>query len=159
MENSEEDFIPLSRELELIELYTKLEHSRFAEKFEYEIKIDENVEIGQFEIPPMLLQPYIENAIWHGLRYKEDKGWLKIHFSQPDADHLRVEVEDNGVGRKQSAALKTENQKKQKSKGMSNIQKRIAILNDMYKDRIDVHVEDLNGDGTGTRVMLTLKKD
>ncbi|NER12633.1 sensor histidine kinase [Leptobacterium flavescens] len=159
LENSEEDFIPLSRELELIELYTKLEHSRFAEKFEYEIKIDENVEIGQFEIPPMLLQPYIENAIWHGLRYKEDKGWLKIHFSQPDADHLRVEVEDNGVGRKQSVALKTENQKKQKSKGMSNIQKRIAILNDMYKDRIDVHVEDLNGDGTGTRVMLTLKKD
>ena len=73
LENSEEDFIPLSQELELLELYVKLEHSRFADKFDYKIEIDPSIDVEAFQIPPMLLQPYIENAIWHGLRYKEEK--------------------------------------------------------------------------------------
>ena len=56
----------------------KLEHSRFSDKFDYEIDVDNKIDIDAFQIPPMLLQPYIENAIWHGLRYKEEKGFLKI---------------------------------------------------------------------------------
>ncbi|XLS29842.1 histidine kinase [Flavobacteriaceae bacterium M23B6Z8] len=159
LENSEEDFIPLAKEIELLKLYTKLEHSRFEEKFDYEIDIDENVHIDEFQIPPMLLQPYIENAIWHGLRYKEEKGQLKISVTQPDSETVQISVEDNGIGRKRSQELKTENQKKQKSKGMGNIKKRIAILNDMYKDKIDVYINDLTDDSSGTKVLLTLKKD
>lgn len=158
LENSEEDFIPLAKELELLELYVKLEHSRFSDKFDYEIEVDKKIDIDAFQIPPMLLQPYIENAIWHGLRYKEGKGFLKIKVRQMTNDMLEICIEDNGIGRKKSAELKTTNQRKQKSKGMGNIQKRIQILNDMYKNRVEVSIADLNEDKTGTKVSLKLKK-
>ena len=159
LENSDEDFIPLSKELELLELYVKLEHSRFPDKFDYNINIAEHLDINAFQIPPMLLQPYIENSIWHGLRYKEEKGFLNIDLKQENKETLEISITDNGIGRKKSAALKTKNQKKQKSKGMGNIKKRVAILNDMYKDKVDVHIADLASDGTGTKVVFTLKKD
>ncbi len=159
LENSEEDFIPLTKELELLELYVKLEHSRFSDKFDFEIDIDEKIDVDAFEIPPMLLQPYIENAIWHGLRYREEKGFLKISVKQLDLDTLEIVIADNGIGRKKSAELKTSNQKKQKSKGMGNIKKRIQILNDMYKNKVDVFISDLHDDQTGTKVSLKLKKD
>lgn len=158
LENSEKDFISLSRELELIELYVKLEHSRFAEKFDYTIKIDEQIDMEAFQIPPMLLQPYIENSIWHGLRYKEDKGTLSIELVQKETDLIEIRITDNGIGRKKSKELKTQNQKTQNSKGMGNIKKRIAILNTMYKDKVSVSVKDLNKDTTGTQVVLTLRK-
>ena len=158
LENSDEDFIPFTKEIELIQLYVKLEHNRFKEKFDYEIIIDESIDLEDFSIPPMLLQPYIENAIWHGLRYKEDHGKLEVRIEQRDSDSLAVIIEDNGVGRKRSQELKTKNQLKQKSKGMSTIKKRIGILNDMYQDRISVSVEDLFEDGTGTKVELLLKR-
>ncbi|NAS13809.1 tetratricopeptide repeat protein [Flavobacteriaceae bacterium R33] len=159
LENSEEDFIPLSKELELLRLYLRLEHSRFPDKFDYQLNIDETLDIDSYEIPPMLLQPYLENAIWHGLRYKEEKGLLSVDLQKKNQDFLEITITDNGIGRKRSAALKTQNQKKQKSKGMGNIKKRIAILNEMYKDKVAVVIRDLNGDSTGTRVILTLKKD
>lgn len=158
LENSEEDFIPLSKELELLDLYLKLEHSRFPDKFEYSMEIGEHIDIEAYQIPPMLLQPYIENAIWHGLRYKEEKGRLEVRLRQKDAETIEITIEDDGIGREKSASLKTVNQKKQKSKGMGNIKKRIAILNDMYKDKISVQVSDLEENGNGTRVVLTLKK-
>ncbi|WP_297690942.1 histidine kinase [uncultured Eudoraea sp.] len=158
LENSEEDVISLSRELELIELYVKLEHSRFTEKFDYAINIDEQIDAEAFQIPPMLLQPYIENAIWHGLRYKEEKGTLSIELVQKETDLIEIRITDNGIGRKKSKELKTKNQKTQNSKGMGNIKKRIAILNTMYKDKVSVSVKDLNNDATGTQVILTLRK-
>jgi LytS/YehU family sensor histidine kinase len=159
LENSEEDFIPLSKELELLELYVKLEHSRFSDKFDYYIEVDPQVDVDAFQIPPMLLQPYIENAIWHGLRYKEEKGFLKINLKQLTNTLLEITIMDNGIGRKKSAELKTSNQKKQKSKGMGNIKKRIQILNDMYKNKVDVSISNLSEDQTGTKVTLKLKKD
>ncbi|MCW5516209.1 histidine kinase [Muriicola sp. Z0-33] len=159
LENSEEDFIPLSKELELLELYVKLEHSRFPEKFNYEIDLDNAIDVDAFKIPPMLLQPYIENAIWHGLRYKEEKGFLKIAIKQKNTEVIEIEISDNGIGRKKSAELKTRNQKMQKSKAMGNIKKRVAILNSMYKDKVAVTVRDLQKDETGTSVTLILKKN
>jgi len=159
LENSDEDFIPLTKELELLELYTKLEHSRFTDKFDYDIVKDPNIDIDAFQIPPMLLQPYIENAIWHGLRYREDKGFLKIELKQKDKNTLEISITDNGIGRKKSIAIKTQNQKKQKSKGMGNIKKRIEILNDMYKDKVDVFITYLETNGTGTKVLFTIKRD
>ncbi len=159
LENSEEDFIPLSKELKLLELYTELEHSRFPDKFDYNIHIDPHIDIESFQIPPMLLQPYIENAIWHGLRYKEEKGFLNIDLTAIGRDAIAIKIEDNGIGRKKSQALKTQHQKKQRSKGMGNIKKRISVLNKMYKDKVDVTITDASNDGTGTCVVLKLKKD
>ena len=159
LENSEEDFIPLEKEVELLELYLKLEHSRFKDKFDYELKIDKAIDMGQFQIPPMLLQPYVENAVWHGLRYKEHKGFLKVELLKKDEETIQISISDNGIGRKRSVELKTEYQKKKQSKGMQNIKQRIAILNEMYKDKVDVFIEDLYDNKTGTKVILTLKKD
>ncbi|MEN1785859.1 MAG: histidine kinase [Bacteroidota bacterium] len=159
LENSEEDFIPFSKEMELLRLYLKLEHSRFEDKFSYDLKVGEEVTVDDFKIPPMLIQPYVENAIWHGLRYKSEKGYLKVLMQQPDKEHLNITIIDNGIGRKRSKELKTRHQKKQRSKGMGNIEKRIGILNSMYKDKVMVAITDLEEDGTGTKVTLTLKKN
>lgn len=159
LENSDEDFIPLTKEVELIALYTKLEHNRFQDKFDYNIEIDTDIVLEDFSIPPMLLQPYIENAIWHGLRYKKEKGQLDIHIAKVNEHAVKITILDNGVGRKQSAALKTKNQLKQKSKGMSTTHSRIQILNDMYQDRISVSIADVFEDGTGTKVELLLKRN
>jgi tetratricopeptide (TPR) repeat protein len=159
LENSEEDFILLEKEVELLELYLKLEHSRFKDKFDYELVVDDNIDQSQFLIPPMLLQPYVENAVWHGLRYKKEKGFLKVQLLKKDDENIQIEITDNGIGRKKSRELKTDHQKKQRSKGMQNIKQRIAILNEMYKDKVDVFIEDMYDDNTGTKVILTLKKD
>lgn len=157
--NSEEDFISLEKELELLNLYLKLEHSRFKDKFDYELIVDDQIEQDLFQIPPMLLQPYIENAVWHGLRYKKEKGFLKVAIFKKDNETIIIEITDNGIGRTKSAELKTEHQKKQQSKGLNNIKQRIKILNEMYKDKVDVLIEDLYDDKTGTKVILTLKRD
>jgi LytS/YehU family sensor histidine kinase len=159
LENSEEDFISLEKEIKLLELYIKLEHFRFKDKFDYTLNVSEDIRLSKFVIPPMLLQPYIENAVWHGLRYKEDKGWLEINFEQLDSETIKISIIDNGIGRKKSIEFKTENQKKQNSKGMGNIQKRILILNEMYKDKIDVTIENVFENGEGTMVTMVLKKD
>lgn len=156
MENSQEDFIPLHKEQEIISLYLKLEHYRFRDKFDYTISIDENVNAETVEIPPMLIQPYIENAVWHGLRYKENKGHLQLTMRKV-SDGLQVEITDNGIGRKKSAQLKTENQKKQNSTGLKNIEQRLSIINKVYRSGYTVTIQDLNQDDqTGTRVVINV---
>ena len=160
LENSEEDFIPLKKEIELLNLYTKLEHFRFQDKFDYSIDVDETIDVEEFQIPPMLLQPYIENAVWHGLRYKTEKGHLNINIQPKSKDEITIAISDDGIGRARSKALKTDHQKKQNSKGMNNIKKRVAILNEMYKDKVDVTIADFQDlEDAGTKVVVTLKKD
>jgi tetratricopeptide (TPR) repeat protein len=152
MENSQEDFIPLTKEQEILSLYLKLEHYRFRDKFEYEIKIDDSIDPESIQVPPMLIQPYIENAVWHGLRYKETKGKLLLHFHKENS-HLVVDINDDGIGRKRSAELKTANQKKHNSTGIRNIQERLAIINKVYKTTYRVSIEDASA-GSGTRVSI-----
>ncbi|MEW7293110.1 tetratricopeptide repeat-containing sensor histidine kinase [Aquimarina sp. 2304DJ70-9] len=159
LENSEQDFIPLEKEIELLRLYVQLEHFRFQDKFDYTIDVDPEIDVNEYMIPPMLLQPYVENAVWHGLRYKSEKGKLSIHFRNVTSDTIEITIVDDGIGRKKSKELKTQNQKLQKSKGMGNIKKRIAILNKMYKDKVDVFITDLEESSEGTKVKLTLNKD
>jgi tetratricopeptide (TPR) repeat protein len=154
LDNSQEDFISLSKEQELLSLYLKLEHYRFRDKFDYEIKTDPSVSIDSIEVPPMLIQPYIENAVWHGLRYRETKGKLALTFSR-ESDNLVVEIIDDGIGRKKSAELKTENQRKHNSTGLKNIRERLAIINKVYKKDFRVSVSDF-AEGVGTRVLLYL---
>ena len=160
LENSEEDFIPLQKEIELLDLYTKLEHFRFKDKFDYSITVDDAVNVSEYQIPPMLLQPYIENAVWHGLRYKTEKGHLYISIDKKSSNEITISVSDDGIGRERSKALKTEHQKRQNSKGMGNIKKRVAILNEMYKDKVDVFIDNYHDeDDAGTKVVVTLKRD
>jgi tetratricopeptide (TPR) repeat protein len=154
LENSQEDFIPLFKEQEILTLYLKLEHYRFRDKFDYEINIDENISTETVEVPPMLIQPYIENAVWHGLRYKETKGKLTLNISVEN-NFLVVEVMDDGIGRKKSVELKTTNQRKHNSTGLKNIQERLQIINKVYKTHYRVDIEDVTEQG-GTRVRIYL---
>ena len=157
LENSQEDFIPLQKEQEILSLYLKLEHYRFRDKFDYEIKVDENVNPEAIQIPPMLIQPYIENAVWHGLRYKNEKGKLLLHFYRQNGN-LVAEITDDGVGRQRSAELKTENQKKHNSTGLKNIEERLAIINKVYQLDYRVHIEDRKNNGTRVSVYLPVTK-
>ena len=155
LENSEYDFIPLSKEIELLKSYIELEHIRFSDKFTYSFEVDENINADAFKIPPMLIQPYIENAIWHGLRYKDKGGFLKVEIKK-EGQFLRVDVIDNGIGREKSQELKTENQKKNKPKGIRITKKRIEILNKLFKKDIKINIEDLKSNEEGTKVTLCI---
>lgn len=159
LEDSQEDFLTLREEIDNLERYTKLEHSRFQDKFEYQIKVDDSIDRDQWSVPPMLLQPYVENAVWHGLRYLEEPGRLVIQMEERE-DHLRVIIEDNGVGRKRSEELKTRNQKKNKSTGIKNTSERLKLLNSLYKTnyRIDVEDSEPHSENTGTKVMIRIPK-
>jgi tetratricopeptide (TPR) repeat protein len=157
LKNSDLDFVSLESEIETLRLYLELEHFRFGNKFTYALTIDESIEPNQVQIPPMLVQPYIENAIWHGLRYKEDKGELLVRFYL-EGGHLFCTIIDNGIGRKKSAELKTSNQKQQQSTGIKNTKERIELLNKMYKTKLQIRIEDLEQDGEalGTKVLISL---
>lgn len=154
LENSQEDFISLQKEQEILMLYLKLEHYRFRDKFDYEVTIEPTIATESIQVPPMLIQPYVENAVWHGLRYKKERGQLKLSFYTTGND-LIAEISDDGIGRKKSAELKTENQKKHNSTGLKNIQQRLAIINKLYKTNYRVTIEDLSDDH-GTRVKIFL---
>lgn len=157
LENSQEDFISLQKEQEILSLYLKLEHYRFRDKFDFEIELDPNINTESLEVPPMLIQPYLENAVWHGLRYKDSKGKLSLRFRLQD-HNLVAEIIDDGIGRKKSAELKTANQKKHFSMGLKNIGERLAILNKVYKTKYFVSVEDpKEGSGTEVKIYMPLR--
>ncbi|MCD4832449.1 MAG: histidine kinase [Bacteroidales bacterium] len=156
MENSKHDFIPLTDEIKIIELYIKLEHERFKEKFDYTFIVDEDINTESFLIPPMLIQPYIENAVWHGLRYKEEKGKLDVELNQFDK-HLEITIKDDGIGREKSQELKTKNQQQNNSTGLKNIENRLRIINEVHHLGIKVEVSDLIPETkTGTYIKITV---
>lgn len=157
LENSQEDFISLRQEQEILSLYLKLEHYRFRDKFEYSITVADDVDPELIQIPPMLIQPYIENAVWHGLRYKDSKGHLSLIYEKKGT-HLVVTVADDGIGRKRSAELKTANQRKHQSTGLKNIHERLQIINQVYHTDYRVTIGDAPA-GTGTVVRLFIPID
>jgi tetratricopeptide (TPR) repeat protein len=155
LENSKHDFVSLDSEIEILKLYLELEHLRFQDKFDYDFNIGEDIKKEEIEIPPMLIQPFIENAVWHGLRYLEEKGKLLVSVQKQEGKLLWA-IEDNGIGREKSAELKTKNQQIGKSTGMKNIDDRLRILNKMNKTDMQVQVVDLNNGATGTRVEVSI---
>lgn len=154
MENSNKDFVTLSNEIEQLKKYLDLEHLRFSDKFDYEIKVDENLDADAIFVPNMLLQPHLENAIWHGLRYKEEKGFLKLDF-RIEKNLVKVTIEDNGIGLKKSKELKTTNQKVHESRGLTNTLERINLLNELYHKNISFQISERDLPQTGTRIELT----
>jgi tetratricopeptide (TPR) repeat protein len=141
MENSTEDFIPFQQELDLLQNYLALEKTRFADKFDYEIEVDENLNMQNLQVPGMLIQPFLENAVWHGLRYRTDKGFLKVSFEKNES-YLKILIEDNGIGIEESKKQKTQHQKTREGRGMKNTLERIKLLNDLYNRQITCSVKD-----------------
>jgi sensor histidine kinase YesM len=143
MDDSKHTFIPLSEEISMLRLYLELEHSRFKDQFEYQFQVDSSIEHSDFEIPPMMVQPFIENAIWHGLRYRKGKGHLLVHFSKND-ETVEITISDDGIGLSKSKELKTQHQKKQNSLGMKNIHTRLALMNEIYHTNMRVEMSESN---------------
>lgn len=153
MENSNKDFTPLSTELEQLKEYLDLEHMRFNDKFIYKIEIDESLDTDQVLVPNMLIQPHLENAIWHGLRYKESEGLLKLSV-KVNGNILSVVIEDNGIGLKKSNELKTRHQKEHHSRGLTNTHERINLLNSLYNTHITMEITEKETADTGVVVQL-----
>lgn len=154
MENSTQDFIPFQQELDLLENYLALEKTRFADKFDYEIVVDEHLNMQSLLVPGMLVQPFLENAIWHGLRYRTEKGFLKLIFEKDTID-LKITVEDNGIGIEESKKQKTQHQKAREGRGMKNTLERIQLLNDLYKNNITCVIKDKDHN-SGVLVTITI---
>ena len=153
MENSNRDFVTLSSEVEQLKKYLDLEHLRFQDKFDFKIIVDEKIDSETTFIPNMIIQPHLENAIWHGLRYLENKGLLLLKFELQNKK-LAVIIDDNGIGLAKSQELKTINQKVHISRGMNNTNERIALLNDLYRKEITFHISEKKFPQTGTIIEI-----
>lgn len=153
MENSNKDFISLTTEIEQMKEYLDLEYMRFHDKFEYKIEVDEGIDSDALFIPNMLIQPQLENAIWHGLRYKEGIGLLTLKVVQGN-NCLYAIVEDNGIGLTRSKELKTKHQREHNSRGLTNTYERINLLNSLYSTNISIDITEKEGEETGVIVSL-----
>ncbi|MBS1565809.1 MAG: histidine kinase, partial [Bacteroidetes bacterium] len=152
LEHSGQKQIPLADELQALELYLQLEALRLHHAFSYEIKIDRDIDPSNTLIPSLLLQPFVENSIWHGLSKRPSGGKISIEAVK-EGDMLCCIVEDNGIGRDASARQQDTRPGGKTALGMKLTQARIDIINREKQSRAGVQVTDLN---PGTRVELRI---
>ena len=153
LENSANSRLSLEEEIEALRLYVELEALRF--KFQYEIKIDPELNVSEIQIPGMLIQPFIENAIKHGITGKKEAGKLELEF-RIDGDQLVCIIQDNGIGRKASAKIQR-NAEGHRSRGMQLIEKQLALIRPQRPDRLQIlDREDDQGEALGTRIEIRL---
>jgi LytS/YehU family sensor histidine kinase len=158
LQNSQSHSVSLEQELEALRLYMDMEMLRFEGKFDYQISLDPDLEIEDLEVPPLVIQPYVENAIWHGLMHKQDKGYLEIGLGRENGT-LYCQITDDGVGRKRAAELKSKSASKNKSLGMQITAHRLELINALSDKATTVEVIDLvnsSGEACGTRVVLKI---
>jgi ligand-binding sensor domain-containing protein/signal transduction histidine kinase len=158
LNHSKESTIPLQDELEAIRLYLDIELLRFENKFEYSIELDEHIDEQFVEIPPMILQPIVENAIHHGLMHRESGGKLLISLKAFDQG-IRIVVEDNGIGRTRSAELRRQSGIRRESMGMAITAERIQMLSQYSGQAYKLEVEDIKDEAqeaAGTRVTILI---
>jgi ligand-binding sensor domain-containing protein len=156
LDNSSKAEISIADEIEYITLYMELEQKRFEDKFTFQI-ISDGIAKHNYFIPPMILQPYIENAIRHGVRYRDDdKGKIIVTFEN-DNGYLVCSVADNGIGRKLSYQYKSKNPIGNQSKGMELTAKRIEMFNQSHISKTSIKINDLEDDlnkPLGTEVII-----
>lgn len=161
LQASEKEDISLEQEIENLQRYLHLEKARFGDDFQYQIIYNEQSQLLHQEIPSMLIQPFVENALKHALLHKQGNKKLNIHFEiKPQT--ISIQIEDNGIGRKKSQEIQQRNTLKSTGFGNSAIKKRIEILNQMKKYNISLHIEDLydtNQIPLGTKVLLEIRNN
>jgi Histidine kinase len=158
LNNSQKPLIALDDELEMLELYLEMERLRFKNSFDYGITFLNKLESDNIFIPPLLLQPFCENAIWHGLMHKEGTGRLDIELSMQD-NILNCIVTDNGVGREKAEEMKSKTAEKEKSMGLKITTERLALLNRENGLNTFYEIEDMKdktGNAAGTKVTLKI---
>ena len=157
LENSEHNTVPLVDELQMLEIYIQLEALRFKKKVKYHINIDPSVDQEITYIPSMVLQPLVENAIWHGLMHKEEGGNIAICIREQEGV-LKCSVEDNGIGRHQAKALTQKIEGKNRSFGLQIIRERLKLMSKEELRKL-INIEDLKNskdESIGTRVNLLI---
>lgn len=157
LQNSQAALIPLESELESLRLYLDLEALRFNHHFTYTVSVDKELDISSLKVPPLVIQPYAENAIWHGLMHKEEKGQLDIALYL-ERDHLLLKITDDGIGRKQAFALASKSATRNKSLGLKITADRIALLQ-TDSSQASVVIHDLihpDGSPAGTEVIIKI---
>lgn len=155
--NSGREYVSLREELDMLGLYLALESLRFDDTFTYSIHCEDGLDTEDYKAPPLLIQPFVENAIWHGLLHKEGRRLLRIRFETTADDRLACTIEDNGIGRE--AARAYARSRPHSGKGLSVGAERIEALNRQYGRQNTLKVEDLltdDGRAAGTRVVLVL---
>ncbi len=158
LDNSQHTFIPLNREVESLRLYLDLEALRCNNMFDYSISVEDHINEEEVLIPPMIIQPYVENAIWHGLVHRKEKGMLDITIGLK-GKVLEVTVTDNGIGRKMAMEIKEKKDRMHNSMGMKVTEGRIALIrkiNNTKDANVEIHDLQDNGQATGTRVRIVL---
>jgi ligand-binding sensor domain-containing protein len=156
--NSKDSWVLLANEIKAIEYYIEIEKLRFDERFDFQLDIDPGIEPEMLEIPPMLIQPFVENAIIHGLLNKKDKGRILIHIAYQKG-LLHCVVEDDGVGRESSRKMKEHSGLKRPSMGMFITGRRVDLLKTSSSERFGIKVIDLfseKGEAAGTRVEIDI---
>jgi tetratricopeptide (TPR) repeat protein len=158
LQNSQASLITLESELDALKLYLDLEALRFEQHFTYKISVPKDLDIEILKVPPLIIQPYAENAIWHGLMHKEEKGHLEIEISQNE-NHLLFKITDDGVGRKKAAELKSKSTSAHKSMGLKITADRIGMLQRLNENESPITINDLvhaDGSTAGTEVSIKL---
>lgn len=161
LQNSRSNYISLKEEIETLDLYLQMESLRFNNRFYYSIDIEENLDPASILIPPMLIQPYVENAVWHGLMHKNgnEPGKVAIRLKKIDNNLICV-VEDNGIGRVKASEIRAQKPgNKKKSMGMQITRDRMEMINKLYNTSTSLQITDLsdeNGRPCGTRVELII---
>jgi tetratricopeptide (TPR) repeat protein len=156
LENSQHTSVPLRDELDALTLYLELEKIRFKNKFDYQINIDEEIDTILYKVPTMLIQPYVENSICHGLIPSEEKGLVKIDLKLKK-DYISCIIEDNGIGRDASWERKMKNDKNHNSLGTQITNSRLDLVNTLYGTSLKTIYTDLkneSGESVGTRVEI-----
>lgn len=159
LENSRSERVTLHNELEALRLYIELEAMRFKHKLQYSIQVAPEIDTHYLRIPPLLLQPYVENAIWHGLMHKAEGGAVLIEVSLPKENLLHIDITDDGVGRQRARALRSKSAGRHKSFGMQVTADRIRMINQLYNSQTQAEVMDLVdsfGEACGTKVSLDI---
>ncbi|MDA9564275.1 histidine kinase [Flavobacteriales bacterium] len=156
LDNSKTPTISVKDEIETLELYLTLESLRFRDKLNYTVEVDKSIDHNYDEIPAMLIQPYIENAIVHGINHKKTAGTISISLTREN-QFIKCTITDDGIGRKAAEKINHSKNKKHTSAGMSITKERLAILNEAQGSSLNVDIKDLfdlNGNGCGTQVEI-----
>ena len=155
---SEEKQISLDQELEISRLYLEMEKLRFESSFAYQIETDPGVDTSFIRVPPMILQPFLENAIWHGLLHKKGERLLKLEV-RAQGEFVKCVIDDNGVGRMQASVWQNGPHAEHRSFGTKLIQDRLKINKLLFDHKFKVDIIDkmVNGTAVGTRVELSLE--
>lgn len=154
LDSSVDEYVPLQKEIETIQNYIELQKVRYAGQFEYTLIVDEKIDEEIMMIPPMLAQPFIENSIEHGIKYKETTGHIEIRFKL-EGNLIRFEVEDDGVGREKAREIELKQKRIHRSMSTSITQERLTKLNKKLKHKIRMEIIDLKdnlGKACGTKV-------